>query len=859
MANETVAKRIKTVPEPVKDHRPVIVTGNDYISLPEIDECGRVMSVTFLHQAHASLFGVRGTAPEPAVTSEVIPTSETTTTPETVTTSDPTGREGRQVSFIRPLLEWDGMQVDLRGVCPKVELKWDWVPSFTWDLPDVSGGPIRLGLRIVAPPDEKGFCYTLELERLGFHSDVDTTAQRTAGLDHTAEVTCTTVNRSMAGANGMTGKSDTAENSGITGVDGTDGRDILAISRIIEPDRQDESGTTKTRAKIGLVCTWGSSIFRVFTSRPIPCTRSCRYDRWTQSVVAEAMGPLPLFGFSLNSSLDFDSIYIEESADDPCRIRVSQDRELAPGDKVTCAYYVAFNREADGARTTGVHLKRVGWKELEERTYAWLRMRRRSFLPQARCISSSKNQDKCSNGCRLENPHEIAGNDELLGNVESVINRNLLFNYFFATGKTLDSESSVAVTSRSPRYYVSAAFWARDVLLWSMPALVLTDAGRARDVLLYSTRIGTRNVGDHALYMDGTALYPGFELDEAAAHIIGLGTYLEATGDCTVLNEPGMPEGIERTLAAIEKWLLRDNSGKPVLCRTFLDPSDDPVEFPFLTYSNVLLWKAWMIASSVFKSLGGDYAHVADELLRDAKALEEAIRRYCVVDGPLGPMYAWAVDLKSIKRDELRSSGGFTCNSSTGDIPAGDNATSRDSACDGSACEDPACNHPTSHSLTRGHRDYGKELISRVNYETYDNPPGSLELIRHYGFPHDEETSKILRNTQRWIRSQHNRYFFDGEFGGPGSAHSPHPWPMAAANTILAEVAEYEACGVCDTRAVKEALRLLTTAPMDGGLVSESIDPVTGIAKTGLALATGAGFVAYALWRGHEICLDLCS
>jgi len=64
---------------------------------------------------------------------------------------------------------------------------------------------------------------------------------------------------------------------------------------------------------------------------------------------------------------------------------------------------------------------------------------------------------------------------------------------------------------------VSAAFWARDVLLWSMPALVLTDAARARDVLLYSMRIGTLNVGDHALYMDGTALYPGFELDEAAA------------------------------------------------------------------------------------------------------------------------------------------------------------------------------------------------------------------------------------------------------------------------------------------------------------------------------------------------------
>ena len=780
-----MSRHIKTVPEPIKDYRPVIVTGNDYISLPEIDEYGRVMSVTFLHQAQASLFEVRGPAPETIAKSR------------TAAMSDPTGREDPQIPFIMPFLQWDGMQVDLGGVRPTVELKWDWVPEFTWDLPDVPGGPIRLGLRIVAPPNEKGFCYILELERLRLQSHVGAAIRTIAGVNGTAEVTDATVNRSMAGANGMTGVIHADENNSIAGVDGAAGRDIPVIGHSIQLNRQDESGIAKVQSKIGLVCTWGSSMFRVFTSRPIPCMRSSRYDTWTGSVVAEAMGPLPLFGFSVNSSEGFDSVDIEESPDDPSRIKVSMERELAPGDKATLAYYVAFNREADGARTTGVHLKRVGWKELEERTYAWLRMRRRSFSPQTRRTNSSKNQDKCSHGCGLENPHKISDNDELLGKLESVVNRNLLFNYFFATGKTLDSESLVAVTSRSPRYYVSAAFWARDVLLWSMPALVLTDAARARDVLIYSTRIGTLNAGDHALYMDGTALYPGFELDEAAAHIIGLGTYLDATGDCTVLEAPGMLEGIQRTLDAIEKWLLRDDSGKPVLCRTFLDPSDDPVEFPFLTYSNVLLWKAWMIASSVFKRLGGDYEYKADELVRDAKALEEAIRRYCVVDGPFGPMYAWAVDLEPIK-------------------------------------------------------------ICRVNHETYDNPPGSLELIRHYGFPHDEKTSRILRNTQRWIRSHHNRYFFDGEFGGPGSAHSPHPWPMAAANTILAEVAEYEACGACDTEAVKRAVELLATAPMDRGLVSESIDSETGVAKTGLALATGAGFVAYALWRGHKVYLDLC-
>ena len=285
-----MSKRIKTVPEPIRDYTPVIVTGNDYVSLPEIDEYGMIMSVTFLHEAQASLFEVRGNAPETAA---------------------------QEIPFIMPFLEWNGMQIDLRRVRPKIELKWDWVPEFTWDLPGVPDGPIRLGLRIVAPPDEKGFCYILELDR--------PECQRYESM--------TTY---------------------------TAGDDSAATHNSIELNRQDKTRTMTVQAKMGLVCTWGAGIFRVFTSRHISCTQSFRYDTWTQSVVAEAMGPLPLFGFSVNSSLGFDSIDIHDSSDDPCRVKVSADREFAPGDKVTCAYYVAFNREADGARTTGVHLKRVG-------------------------------------------------------------------------------------------------------------------------------------------------------------------------------------------------------------------------------------------------------------------------------------------------------------------------------------------------------------------------------------------------------------------------------------------------------------------------------------------------------------------
>lgn len=41
----------------------------------------------------------------------------------------------------------------------------------------------------------------------------------------------------------------------------------------------------------------------------------------------------------------------------------------------------------------------------------------------------------------------------------------------------------------------------------------------------------------------------------------------------------------------------------------------------------------------------------------------------------------------------------------------------------------------------------------------------------------------------------------------------------------------------------------LRQAQMDGGLACETVDPETGVVKTGAAFATFAGFLAYALYQ----------
>ena len=64
-----------------------------------------------------------------------------------------------------------------------------------------------------------------------------------------------------------------------------------------------------------------------------------------------------------------------------------------------------------------------------------------------------------------------------------LLNRNLLFAMHYSLGITFDSEELVCITSRSPHYYVSAAYWDRDSLLWSFPAIARIDISLARRVL----------------------------------------------------------------------------------------------------------------------------------------------------------------------------------------------------------------------------------------------------------------------------------------------------------------------------------------------------------------------------------------
>ena len=222
-----------------------------------------------------------------------------------------------------------------------------------------------------------------------------------------------------------------------------------------------------------------------------------------------------------------------------------------------------------------------------------------------------------------------------------LMNRNFLFTDLYAWGKTIDTEQFVGVTSRSPRYYVAAAYWDRDAMLWSFPALLDTDTHLAREALTYALTTQLRNTGIHSRFIDGVVLEDGYELDEGAAPIVALTEYVERTGDEAFLSAH------RKAVAFLRDRLLGRMDPKTGLYTSLQDPQDEFQKLPFLIYDNVLTWRALLDLSSLYGRLND--AAEAREMKEKADALRKAILKYGIATGARGaggPIFACATDGK---------------------------------------------------------------------------------------------------------------------------------------------------------------------------------------------------------------------
>ncbi|RSK29418.1 metal-independent alpha-mannosidase [Bacillus sp. HMF5848] len=279
---------------------------------------------------------------------------------------------------------------------------------------------------------------------------------------------------------------------------------------------------------------------------------------------------------------------------------------LESGEEASLVVFWGLGIEEVGAATSAKEMKRQTVPSLVNRSHQWLIDRKLSL------------------------PNETK--------LEEIMNINAFFNYFFATGLTFDTEEDVLITSRSSRYYVSAAYWDRDSLLWSFPMIVQVDEKRAKEMLTYVFTTQRRNIGIHSRYIDGTVLEPGFELDELCAPILALSTYLNKTGDYGFLEKDYVKASIE---LIIER--LNENKHPEIeLYSTFLQPTDDPIVYPYLTYNNVLVWRTYKVLSDLSK-----YFDTISSQSFDIKAqlLKQSIYQYCIFeDEEFGSYFAWSID-----------------------------------------------------------------------------------------------------------------------------------------------------------------------------------------------------------------------
>jgi len=262
------------------------------------------------------------------------------------------------------------------------------------------------------------------------------------------------------------------------------------------------------------------------------------------------------------------------------------------GRRTSLSFFVGAGREADGARAAASTLRRAGADH-------WLRH------------------------ARLELSHVLrAAQDHRWG---ELLNRNLLFNRYYACGRSIDDDRLHLLRSRSPFCPAPALFNEREALLWTLPALVLADAGVAREALFRVMELHSERSGEHTRYLDGGAFDPAFTLAQFMLYAWAIEHYRTAAADDSVLDEPLVQQVIAETDSAAFMRLHPEH----MLAASEVLPSGDAADYPYATLPNAMLHWFSQGADRLLPPLeNGERARFDGA----ASEIAAAIWQFCVTD-----------------------------------------------------------------------------------------------------------------------------------------------------------------------------------------------------------------------------------
>jgi hypothetical protein len=291
---------------------------------------------------------------------------------------------------------------------------------------------------------------------------------------------------------------------------------------------------------------------------------------------------------------------IEIGDERPCRFALRRSVRIDAGGRDQVAFYIAAGPERDGARATVNVLRRRGWRELLATTRDAVRA--------------------------LE---QTTGNDA----IDRLVNRNLLFCYFYAVGRALDDAHYYLVRTRVPWHGRGVTVRDWEALAWTIPAVQLADGPLARELLLRMCELHGYAPGRGLHYLDGTLFEPGFSLEGAAAYAVAVDRYIRDTGDDQVVEEPVLAD----TLYLASDDIAERRDQRVPLYSTEVSPSGEPVAHPYTLHANAVV----ALALEVFRRTLDEESAARVE---DPAAVRAAIRRQFTTGEGKGTL-ATAIDL----------------------------------------------------------------------------------------------------------------------------------------------------------------------------------------------------------------------
>jgi hypothetical protein len=268
---------------------------------------------------------------------------------------------------------------------------------------------------------------------------------------------------------------------------------------------------------------------------------------------------------------------------------------------VQTAFYLAVGPERDGAQATVSVLRRRGWRAL---------------------LSATREA--------LTTLEQTTGND----GIDRLLNRNLLFAYFYSVGRGLDDAHYYLVRSRAPWHGAGVTVRDWEALMWTLPAVQLADSGLARELLVRACELHGYAPGQGVHYFDGTLFQPGFCVEGPAAFAIATDRYIRDTGDDQIVEDPVVAD----TLYLSHDDIAARRDERIPLYSTEVTASGAPAPYPFTLHGNA----AVALALDVFRRTLDEEAAASVE---DPAAVRSALRRHFAIERGEKARLATAVDL----------------------------------------------------------------------------------------------------------------------------------------------------------------------------------------------------------------------